>query len=406
MAEQDTAPIAVEEADRRIAACATESGSELVALHASLGRILAEPVRADRLQPPFDRVTMDGVAIRSVDWGDGLRRFAVRGLHPAGAPPPTLDQPGDCFEVMTGAVLPFGADAVVPVERITIADGMAAIHDDMSIRAGLNVHPAGSDCSAGAEWVPKGARLNGPRVALAASAGCSAVFVARPPRTAIISTGDELVSVDDAVAPYQIRRSNSHGCAAALLDHTGLVASLHHAPDQLSATVAALDAALAANDLVVLSGGVSMGRYDHVPTALAQLGVTRVFHKVAQRPGKPMWFGVGPGGQAIFGLPGNPVSTLTCLMRYVVPFIFRAMGAKTGPLARAALTREVAFPPDLTYFLPVRLAWDQTGRVLAHPNPTNTSGDHGALAPTDGFLELPRGQDVFPAGFVGSFHPW
>lgn len=406
MSEPPAAQIAVEEAERRVAARAAGYGAERIPLDAAAGRFLAEPVRADRPQPPFDRVTMDGVAIRFADWEAGLRRFAVRGVHAAGAPPPALSESGGCFEVMTGAVMPTGADAVVPVERIVLEGGVAAIQDDVAVRPGLNVHAAGSDCPSGAVWVPSGARLNGPRIALAASAGYETVSVARPPRTAIVSTGDELVDVGAAVAPHQIRRSNGHGCAAALVAHTGVTASLHHAPDDLAKTAAVLEAALALNDLVVLSGGVSMGRYDYVPAALAQLGVTPIFHKVAQRPGKPMWFGAGPGGQAVFGLPGNPVSTLTCLARYVIPFVFRAMAADTGPPVRAALAREVAFQPDLTYFLPVRLEWDPTGRLLAHPNPANTSGDHGALAPADGFLELPRGQDVFPAGFVGSFHPW
>jgi molybdopterin molybdotransferase len=158
--------------------------------------------------------------------------------------------------------------------------------------------------------------------------------------------------------------------------------------------------------MLVLSGGVSAGRFDHVPAALASCGVQKLFHQVSQRPGRPMWFGVHGDGPVVFALPGNPVSVLVCLARYVIPALDRLVGAPARPQARAALARDFAFHSPLVCFLPVALGYDQQGRALAEPRPTDGSGDFIALAGTDGFVELPRGPATHPAGLVIPFHRW
>jgi molybdopterin molybdotransferase len=163
---------------------------------------------------------------------------------------------------------------------------------------------------------------------------------------------------------------------------------------------------LTTHEVLILSGGVSMGRFDLVPKTLFQLGVSEVFHKVAQRPGKPMWFGIGPQGQSVFGLPGNPVSTLVCLIRYVIPAIAEAMGTCRVVAERMALASPVTFQPPLTYFLPVAVECDDWGRPWANPRPPNGSGDFLSLAGTDGFVELPPGPNTYAKGFVASMYRW
>jgi len=163
---------------------------------------------------------------------------------------------------------------------------------------------------------------------------------------------------------------------------------------------------LTTHEVVVLSGGVSMGKFDLVPKALMQLGVHEVFHNVAQRPGRPMWFGIGPQGQSVFGLPGNPVSTLVCLIRYVIPAIAEAMGTKRAAPERLALATPVTFKHALAYFLPVIIEHDEWGRPWANPRPPNGSGDFLSLAGTDGFVELPPGPNTYPKGFVANVYRW
>jgi molybdopterin molybdotransferase len=160
------------------------------------------------------------------------------------------------------------------------------------------------------------------------------------------------------------------------------------------------------HDVLILSGGVSMGKFDLVPRALQELGVQEIFHKIAQRPGKPLWFGVAPSGAAVFALPGNPVSTLVCTTRYVVPALFAAMGQARLPVERMALAAPVGVKPPLTYFMPVKVEVDDWGRAWANPAPTNGSGDFTALGGTDGFVELPPGPNTYAKGFVTRLYRW
>jgi molybdopterin molybdotransferase len=221
----------------------------------------------------------------------------------------------------------------------------------------------------------------------------------------VVSTGDELVEPGAPLADWQVRRSNAHGVVAALrLRGSGDVADDHlrDDPAQLRERLAQH---LARHDVVVLSGGVSAGRFDHVPAVLDGLGVRRVFHKVAQRPGKPLWFGVAAGGRAVFGLPGNPVSTLVCLVRYVVPALARLAGTVPATPLAVPLAADCSPPPGLTQFLPVRLVPGQDGATCAEPRPTRGSGDFGALAGTDGFVELAPGR-AWRRGDAAAFQPW
>jgi molybdopterin molybdotransferase len=221
-----------------------------------------------------------------------------------------------------------------------------------------------------------------------------------------MSTGDELIDPGGPIEPFQVRRSNVHAVSADLRRRGFLRLIDDHVSDSETALRQKLAEHLASSHLLLLSGGVSMGRYDLVPKVLVALGVQEVFHRIAQRPGKPMWFGIGPAGQAVFGLPGNPVSTLVCLVRYVIPALSQSMGSRPLKQEKIALGSPVSPLHSMTTFLPISIEADESGRPCAHPQPTNGSGDFLTLTNTDGFVELPPGLKIIPRGFVASFFRW
>jgi molybdopterin molybdotransferase len=386
------------EAAAAIAAELAPLAAESCPLAAAAGRVLREDLAAERDQPPFDRVAMDGIAIALGAYAAGRRSFRIAGTVAAGRAPVPL--PGDdaCLEVMTGAMLPPGTDTVIPVEALTVRAGAATVAEPGpgTLERYANVHRRASDAVAGSRALAAGTRLRGPELAIAASAGRPTLSVSREPRLAVISTGDELVGPGLPLEPWQIRRSNAYGIAATLALNGYRRLTDDHLADDLPALTARLAAHLAAHDALVLSGGVSAGRFDHVPAALEAAGVRRVFHKVAQRPGKPFWFGIGPGGQPVFALPGNPVSTLVCLIRYVLPALARLTGAAAQATATAPLAEAYESRHPLTAFVPVDRGTraDRPAAVALHP--THGSGDFTALAGTAGFVELAPGRRIEP----------
>jgi molybdopterin molybdotransferase len=367
------------------------------------GAVLRESIVATRDQPPFDRVTMDGIAfaISSV----GRRAFRIVGVQPAGAAPLALSEPDACLEVMTGASLPIGCDCVIPVEKITVRDGVAHLADDAKPSRGLNIHARGLDVRRGEPLLNAGTRLGPAEIAVLASNGLTHACVTRPPRIVVVSTGNELIEPGRAVEDWQIYRSNAHGVIAALQRRGFHSLAQDHLPDDLPALRARLQAHLDAYDILILSGGVSMGRFDYVPQALAELGVSVVFHKIAQRPGKPMWFGVGENGTTVYALPGNPVSTLMCLLRYVFPGLESALGAAPSSPESVALLEDFEVKPPLTFFLPVKLSRDGE-RLCAIPQPTRGSGDFVSLIGADGFVELPPGPQRVKRGARVPLYRW
>jgi molybdopterin molybdotransferase len=392
------------EADAVIAAAVAPVPPERVKLAAAAGRILRTPIRAERDAPPFDRVAMDGIAFAL---GTGpRRRYRLAGTQAAGSPPLSLASQGDCFEVMTGATLPAGCDTVVPVEQLRIAGGHAELAPSCAPDRWQNVHRRGADARAGEVLLEPGTQLGAPALAIAASAGLAELDVSRAPRVAVVTTGDELVEPGEPIEAHQVRRSNAYGLAAALSLAGFPPASDLHLPDRPDVIAPALAGALEHHDVMVLSGGVSAGRFDHVPAVLASLGVRRRFHGIAQRPGRPMWFGTSAAGAAVFALPGNPVSVLVCLARYVIPALGRMAAARPAPRPTAALAQEFSVGKALTFFLPVVLGYDRQGRTLAEPRPTGGSGDFISLAGTDGFVELPQGPATHAAGLVVPFYRW
>jgi molybdopterin molybdotransferase len=378
---------------------------ESLPLAQCVGGTLRENIYAERDQPPFDRVSMDGVAVDSESLRRGLRRFRIQATQGAGSPALKL-APDEAIEVMTGAVLPLASDCVVPVEQYEVADGYALVKANVVSTPYHNVHRRGTDGRQGALLLQSGTLLRPPEIAVAASAGMARVRVSSQPALMVVSTGDELIEPGDPISDYQVRRSNAYAVAATLRRRGFARVGDDHLLDDEAMLYERLGLHLTTHEVLILSGGVSMGKFDLVPQVLTRLGVEEIFHNIAQRPGKPMWFGIGPQGQAVFGLPGNPVSTLVCLSRYVIPAIAEAMGTRRSAPERLALAAPVTFQHSLTYFLPVTLEHDEWGRPWAHPRPPNGSGDFLSLAGTDGFVELPPGPNTYAKGFVTSMFRW
>jgi molybdopterin molybdotransferase len=394
--------VTVQDATARILQALYTPRIESIPLAQVNGRVLAEKITADRDLPPFDRATMDGIAIAYRAWYEGQRAFSLEGTQAAGMPSQVLSNPAHAFEVMTGAVLPSGTDTVVRYEDVSIQDNVATV-TVATVERGQSIHYQGSDARQESLLLEPGFVLSPAEVALLASVGKSFVRVFDPPRAAVVSTGDELVDVDETPLLHQVRRSNGHALAAEL-EALHVNASLSHLPDDKDVLQAKLRDLVEANDVIILSGGVSKGKFDFVPEVLESLGVVKHFHQVSQRPGKPFWFGASAGGKTVFALPGNPVSTFLCFQRYVKPWLLQSLGVQAAP-AYAVLAQSFSFPLKLTYFLQVSVRNEQ-GRLMAYPDAGGGSGDFANLKNVTGFLELPLEQAQFQAGEVFPYWPF
>lgn len=370
------------------------------------GHVLREDIAADRDIPPFDRATMDGIALCVSAWHRGRREFSVAGVVPAGQAPPPLPDDSSCLEIMTGAMMPEGADCVVRIEDVTIAGPMAKIKESVELELMKNVHPRGSDCGAGRSLLQAGTQLLSPQVTIPASTGKTTVTVDKRPRIAIVATGDEIKDVPDDVEIYEIRQTNTHAMAAGLRNQGYTDVTLHHFRDDSVALGDGLAAILDASDVIILVGGVSMGKFDLVPEVLDELGITGLFHKVRQRPGKPFWFGVSAAQQPVYALPGNPVSALIGFHRFILPQLERSAGMEDMCPECAVLAEAFEFDKPLTYFLPVKLSFNAKGQRLAIPVHINGSGDFAGLVQSDGFVELDEGESHFAAGTVVRLFRW
>ncbi|MCB9337904.1 MAG: molybdopterin molybdotransferase MoeA [Lewinellaceae bacterium] len=390
--------ITVQEATRIVLEANISLPNEIVPLHLSLGRVLREDLVADRDFPPFDRVAMDGIAIHFDAFNSGQRAFPVEGIQAAGTPQQVLQKRENCMEVMTGAVLPANADTVIRYEDLEMKDGLAQIVIEKVAR-GQNIHTKAADRKTGDTILKAGVKISPAEVGVAATVGEPELRVARQPKIAIVSTGDELVDVEQTPLPHQIRKSNVHTMAAAL-SRWGFPSYLFHLPDDKAAMAATLSMLLQNHDALLLSGGVSMGKFDYLPAVLEELGVVKLFHKVSQRPGKPFWFGRRENGAVVFAFPGNPVSGYMCLHRYFQPWLWESLGLPAFEERYAVLADDFFFKPNLTYFLQVKLQFGNDGRTVAVPVEGGGSGDLANLVDADAFLELPMERQAFKRGEV------
>ncbi|MEO6914300.1 MAG: molybdopterin molybdotransferase MoeA [Chitinophagaceae bacterium] len=389
--------ISVQEAEKIILETSRHFGTEDLPFETATGRVLAEPLFADRDLPPYNRVMMDGIAINFDSFLSGNRHFTIKGIQAAGEKPIDISEPAECIEIMTGAVLPATTDTIIRYEDLLMENGMALIQAD-NIKKGQNIHSRGMDKKKSDQVASSSQLITPAIISIAASIGKSTLTVSKLPSVIIISSGDELVDVDDQPKPYQVRRSNNYAVKS-ILFHYGIVASLLHIPDDREATTSSLGDALNNFDLIIISGGVSMGKFDLVPSALIQLGVEQLIYKVKQKPGKPFWFGKHEKGPLVFAFPGNPVATFLCLHRYLIPWLERSIGLQT-PVLYAVLEEDIKFEPSLQYFLTARVSSSTTGLLNASDAGNNNSGDFASLADANAFIELPADKNIFRKGEV------
>ncbi|GGG94279.1 molybdopterin molybdenumtransferase MoeA [Polaribacter pacificus] len=387
--------ISVEEALQIVIDSAQDFGVEEIPFIQSAGRILKEQIKADRDFPPFNRVAMDGIAIAYSSFKNGQRSFKIEGIQAAGSEQISLQNLENCIEVMTGAVLPNKCDAVIRYEDVFIENGIATISID-AVTDGQNIHQKGKDEKAGDVLIKQNTIISAAEIGVLATVGKSTVKVAKQPKVMIVSTGDELVAVDDVPLAHQIRRSNVFTLVS-LLEKLHIPSETAHLTDDKPILKEKIKSFLATYDVLLFSGAVSKGKFDFLPEVLAELGVVKSFHKVAQRPGKPFWFGQTKNS-SVFAFPGNPISTFVNCLAYFYPWYFKSIGVELQE-ENAILSEDVSFKPNLAYFLQVQLSY-RYGHLIASPITGNGSGDLASLVKADAFIQLPANQNEFKKGEV------
>lgn len=370
---------------------------EKLKLENSLGRILAQEIVADRDYPPFDRATRDGFAVRAADCREAGAKLRVIGEIRAGGEFTKTVDAGECVQIMTGAAVPRGANAVVMIEHTRTGARENEVTVERAAEARMNIVLRGSESHAGDVLLCAKTRIGYAEIAIAAQVGRTELEVYRKPRVAILSTGDEVVAVDAQPGPFEIRNSNGASLAA----HAGLAGAdavlLGNAPDRVDELRKMIERGLE-EDALVLSGGVSMGKYDLVEEVLRGLGAEFFFDALAIRPGRPAVFGICRG-KPVFGLPGNPVSTMVTFELLAVPTIDILGGgdARPLPLLKAKLSRGVEQKAALTHFLPAVLDW-ANGEATVSELPWQGSGDIATLARGNCFLVVHQSKLKLVAG--------
>lgn len=390
--------IQVEEALGIVLSKPGDYGLETVSLLEACNRFLGNDIFADRDSPPYDRVMMDGIAIdNNVLPLNEPGYFLIESVQAAGDPQKILFDKTNCIEVMTGAILPANTDTVIPYENIEIIDDRAYIKQPVIPQK--YIHFKGSDHKKNQLALHKGKRLNAADIGLLAAVGVAQVTVFKMPEVAIVATGNELVDVSETPESHQVRMSNVYSLEASLkMDK--ISSDIFHFIDDEEILFTRLSAIINEYDVVLISGGVSKGKYDHVPGILDKIGVQKLFHQVAQRPGKPFWFGVHQQlKKPVFAFPGNPVSTFVCYQYYFRQWLFASFGNQLK-LPLMVLSDEIVPNNTLSQFMPVVLNTD--GNELSAVI-NNGSGDLFSLSAIDGFIYLPKGDTAYPKKSSFSF---
>jgi molybdopterin molybdotransferase len=391
--------ISIEEARARVLTEARALPSETIALSEALGSVLAEDIIASHNVPPFNNSGMDGYAVRASDTveatPDSPVRLPISDTLPAGRVAAHGLQPGEAIRIMTGAPLPDGADTVVQSELTSEDHGYLVLVEP--VKRGKNIRRAGEDIATGDRVLSAGMPLGPAEIGVLASLGHARLLVHRRPRVAIISTGSELVEVDQPLGPGQIRNSNSYSLGAQCLQLGIAAAAFGIVPDDYEATRTAIEAGLD-YDVLLTSGGVSVGRFDFVKDVQDELGVERRLWGVAMKPGKPLAFGVR-GGTLVFGLPGNPVSAMVSFELFVRPALLRLMGYRktTRPQYQAIIEEDVANPDGRTYVVRVR-AWREDGTWHVSSTGAQGSGILRSMVGANGLAFIPGGPRGVRAG--------
>ena len=378
--------ITVNDAIQRVLETSIPRRIQKVHLHQTTGRSLAEDIVADHDFPPFDRAMMDGFAIRAEDWNQGKRMYACTQMQAAGDPIQDYTKE-ECVEIMTGAVVPITFDCIIPVEQLTQRqDPWVTFDDSKIVKRNQHIHFRGTDFHHGDIVLKKNHRIGPGTVAVLAANGHEWVNVWAQPTIAIVSTGDELVEITAQPQPHQIRKSNVHALYSLLKPWSDDI-SLFHLNDDPDEIERWMKNESTSFDLLLFSGGVSKGKKDFLPRVWQQVGFEMIFHGVAQKPGKPLWFG-RKENQILFGFPGNPVSTLFCARRYLIPFLQKHFQITEYP-HRIELQENIQNHTALTQWIPVKWEHDHWDVVSF-----NGSGDLIGIATCAGFIEIHPGENA------------
>jgi len=393
--------ISFKDAYKKVLDLYQDFGNEQVPLEKAMGRVLAEDIVADRNFPPFNRATKDGIAINYNAIEKGKTTFKIEGVLAAGMPSQLLKSTSNCLEIMTGAVVPENADTVVMYEHLNIENGSAFLTKKPN--RGQDIHVNGSDQKKGNPVLQKHSTISASEIGVLAAVGKAFIKVRTLPKVAIVSTGNELVEVEEIPLPHQIRKSNIHTLYAALSEE-GIIPTKLHLPDEKSSIKNALNTTLQEHNAVLLSGGVSKGKFDFIPQVMEELGVEKIFHGVFQRPGKPFWFGIQKDtNTVVFSFPGNPVSTFANYNVYFKDWLRRSLGLPQ-PKIDVILKEAVEVKGDLTLLLRVKLSFNR-GHLVASLVKENGSGDLCSLVNTDGFIILEPKIDAYEIGELVPFVP-
>lgn len=354
-------------------------GTETIKLDKSLGRVLAEDIFSDRDYPPFNRASMDGYALRFEDIEAGIKEYVCVQTILAGQACNYEIKSGECYKIMTGASVPLSVDMVIRVEDSMVSQlagqsvsQLVEFTTSENLKKYQNIARRGEDTAANTLVIPKGTHITPQVIGALASFGKGKILSEKLPRVTIISTGDEIVGVNDAVLPVQIRNSNQHVLQAMLQKHQIKNIKLVRVKDNKKLLRTGLEKAVKNSDLLLISGGVSAGDADFVPQILNDIGVEKIFHKTKIRPGKPMWFGKKPDGCTVFALPGNPLSCQTTFKLFVEPYLTKCFGTNTTGIYQFPMAEQRIKKTDLDEFFPVML---QGVPTQVHIKKFNGSGD-------------------------------
>lgn len=393
--------ISVNDAFKLILETKIKLDTEVIHISQCRDRVLAEDIFSYKDQPPFDRVAMDGIAINL----DKViqKQYTITGLQAAGTEQLQLKDKGHCIEVMTGAILPRGCNCVIPYEKIKVEEGKAFINEN-NFKEFQNVHKKGVDYKEGVKILNKEVKITSSIMAILASQGKSKVRVYKIPQIVIISTGSELIDMDRPTLPHQIYMSNSYALENELHSQGFTNTQRIHIVDDQQRTITKIKECLEKADVLILTGGVSKGKFDFIPGALKEIGAKEVFHKIKQKPGKPLWYGIFENKQ-IFALPGNPVSCLMTLRRYVIESLKDSIHMSRSKQT-ATLSKDVTFNKPFTLFKAVTTHFDKDGKLIATPIQSNGSGDFYSIGHSSGFLELDEDKTLYKKDTSYTYYPW
>ncbi|MGB5356298.1 MAG: molybdopterin molybdotransferase MoeA [Eudoraea sp.] len=393
--------ISFEEAYKIVLNQSRDYGSESVPLINSMGRILAEDIYADRDFPPFNKATKNGVAINFDAIERGRRSFEIKGILAAGKPTFPFLETQDCIEIMSGAMVPFEADTVVKYEDLSIEKDIVTVNN-IPVR-GQNVCPRGSNQLKRARLLKKNTKLSAAEMGILASVGKKNVWLKKTPRVAVIATGNELVMIDELPLQYQIRRSNNYSLFGAL-EVLGIKPMLLHLEDDKDLIRQKLDYALEAMDVLIISGGISMGKFDFIPKVLEELGVEKLFDRVNQYPAKPFWFGTHNNKDTVvFSFPGNPVSSFLNFHIYFRDWLYKSIELPLNEI-NVLLEDSMIVAKEFTQFLEVQIKW-KNGSILAKTIANTGLGDLISLSKIHGFIRLSSDKKKFQKGEAVPFIP-